>query len=85
MARPSLQAVGQNALASFQRMTGPQRVTLGLAFAATAIGVFLVARATSAVPMGTLYADLEPDVAAEVTTELDAQGVPYDLEPPAAG
>ena len=79
MARPSVQAVGQNALASFQRMTGPQRVTLGLAFAATALGVFLVARATSTVPMSTLYADLEPDVAAEITAELDARGVPYDL------
>ena len=64
MARPSLQAVGQNALASFQRMTGPQRVTLGLAFTATAIGVLLLARATGSVPMSTLYADLDPDVAA---------------------
>ncbi len=80
MARPSLQAVGQNALGSFQRMTAPQRVTLGLAFAATAIGVFLLARATSAMPMTTLYANLDPDVAAEITAELDAQGVPYDLQ-----
>jgi flagellar M-ring protein FliF len=80
MARPSLQAVGQNALGSFQRMTGPQRVTLGLAFAATAIGIFLVARATSSVPMTTLYADLDPEVAAEVTSALDARGVPYELE-----
>ncbi len=80
MARPSVQAVGQNAMASFQRMTGPQRVTLGLAFAATAIGVFLVARATSSVPMGTLYTDLDPDVAGEVTAALDAQGVTYELE-----
>lgn len=79
MARPSLQAVGQNALASFQRMTAAQRVTLGLAFTATAIGVFLLARATGSVPMSTLYADLDPDVAAEVTTALEAQGVPYEL------
>ncbi len=80
MAKPSLQAVGENALDSFQRMTGPQRLTLGLAFAATAIGIFLVARATSSTPMSTLYADLAPDVAAEVTTELNSQGVPYELE-----
>ncbi len=80
MARPSLQAVGENALASFQRMTGPQRVTLGLAFAATAIGIFLVARATSATPMGTLAADLDPAVAADVTAALDARDVPYELQ-----
>ncbi len=79
MARPSLQAVGQNAIESFQRMTGPQRVTLGLAFAATAIGVFLVAQVTSSTPMGTLAADLEPDVAADVTAALEARGVPYEL------
>ncbi|MEL6980986.1 MAG: flagellar basal-body MS-ring/collar protein FliF, partial [Actinomycetota bacterium] len=80
MARPSIQAVGQNALSSFERMTGPQRLTLGLAFAATAIGVFLVAQATNSTPMGTLAADLEPDVAAEVTAALEARNVPYELE-----
>lgn len=79
MARPSVQAVGQNALASFQRMTGPQRLTLGLAFAATAIGVFLVATATGSAPMSTLYADLDPDVAAEVTEALNSRGVSYEL------
>ena len=75
----NLQTIGQNAASSFQRMTGPQRVTLGLAFAATALGVFLVARTTSSTPMSTLYTGLEPSAAAGITAELDAQAVPYEL------
>jgi flagellar M-ring protein FliF len=75
----NLQAIGQNAVAALQRMTGPQRVTLALAFAATALGVFLVARSTASSPMSTLYADLDPSVAADVTAELERQGVPYEL------
>jgi flagellar M-ring protein FliF len=75
----NLQAIGQNAATSVQRMTGPQRVTLALAFAATAIGVFLVARTTGSTPMSTLFTGLEASAAADVTQELDAQGVPYEL------
>lgn len=75
----NLQTIGQNAATSVQRMTGPQRVTLALAFVATALGIFLVARTASSTPMSTLYANLEPTDAAAVTAELDAQGVPYEL------
>jgi flagellar M-ring protein FliF len=75
----NLQTIGQNAASSVQRMTGPQRVTLALAFVATALGVFLVARTASSTPMSTLYANLEPVDAAAVTAELDAQGVTYEL------
>lgn len=75
----NLQVIGQNAATSVQRMTGPQRVTLALAFAATAIGVFLVARTASNVPMSTLYTGLEATTAADITSELDSQGVPYEL------
>ncbi len=75
----NLQAIGQSAASSVQRMTGPQRVTLALAFAATALGIFLVARTASNAPMSTLYTDLEPSAAADITSELDSQGVPYEL------
>ncbi|MGI9597405.1 MAG: flagellar basal-body MS-ring/collar protein FliF, partial [Acidimicrobiales bacterium] len=75
----NLQVIGQNAASSVQRMTGPQRVTLALAFAATALGVFLVAKTTSSTPMSTLYTDLEATAAADITAELDAQGVPYEV------
>ncbi len=60
-------------------MTGPQRVTLALAFAATALGVFLVARTTGNPPMSTLYTNLEATAAADITAELDTLGVPYEL------
>ncbi len=79
MAGVSLQAVGQTAASSVQRMPGPQRVTLALAFAATVIGVFLVARSTGNPQMSTLYTELEPSTAAAITGELDAQGVRYEL------
>lgn len=71
--------IGQNAASSVQRMTGPQRVTLALAFAATALGVFLVARTTGNPPMSTLYTNLEATAAAEITAQLDSQDVPYEL------
>ncbi|MGH1489488.1 MAG: flagellar basal-body MS-ring/collar protein FliF [Acidimicrobiales bacterium] len=75
----NFQVIGQNAATSVQRMTGPQRVTLALAFAATAIGVFLVAKTASNTPMSTLYTGLEATTAASITSELDSQGVPYEL------
>ncbi len=75
----NLQVIGQNAATSVQRMSGPQRVTLALAFAATAIGVYLVAQATGSTPMSTLYTGLEATAAADITRELDSQGVPYEL------
>lgn len=75
----NLQVIGQNAATSVERMTGPQRVTLALAFAATAIGVYLVAQATGNAPMSTLYTGLDASVAADVTSELDSQGVSYEL------
>jgi flagellar M-ring protein FliF len=74
-----LEAVRSNVTTSVQRMSGAQRVTLGLAFAATAIGLFLVTRVTGRTPMSTLYADLEPEVAAEIVDQLEAQEVHYEL------
>ncbi len=79
MAGPNLQAIGQDAVGAIQRMSGAQRATLGLAFFATMIGLFLVATTTGGTPMSTLFGGLEPSTAAEVTAELDAQGVPYNL------
>ncbi len=80
MAGLSLDAVIQNATASVRRMTGPQRVTLALAFMATAMAIFVVTRVTGMTPMSTLYADLEPSTAAEIVQQLDAQGVVYELD-----
>lgn len=79
MAGVSIEALGRSAASSVERMTGPQRVTLALAFAATALSVFLVARVTGNTPMSTLYADLEPSAAAAVVDQLESQGVPYEL------
>ncbi|MEM9652379.1 MAG: flagellar basal-body MS-ring/collar protein FliF [Actinomycetota bacterium] len=79
MAGPDFQAIGRNIIESIQRMTGPQRLTLGLAFFATVMSIFFVASATGGTAMGTLYADLEPETAAAVTTELDSRGISYEL------
>lgn len=79
MAGPDFQAIGQNINESIQRMSGPQRLTLGLAFFATIMSVFFVANATGGTPMSALYADIEPETAAAVTAELDARGVSYEL------
>jgi flagellar M-ring protein FliF len=76
----NLETLFRNASAAVQRMSGPQRVTLALAFLATAMAVFLVTRVTGTTPMSTLYADLEPSTAAEIVQELDSQGVSYELE-----
>lgn len=80
MAAVDIEAIGRSAAQSAQRMTGPQKATLALAFIATAVGMFVMSRVTSSTPMGTLYADLEPEAAAAVVDELEAQGVPYELE-----
>jgi flagellar M-ring protein FliF len=74
-----LDAVRSNVTSSFQRMTGPQRLTLGLAFAATVTGMFAMSRLTGGTTMGTLYADLEPEAAAAIVDQLDAQAVPFEL------
>lgn len=74
-----IEAVRQDVAASVQRMTVPQRLTLGLAFAATAIGLFLVSRVTGGTTMGTLYGDLDPEAAAAVVDQLETQGIPYEL------
>jgi flagellar M-ring protein FliF len=79
MAGVGLEAVRTNVTTSVQRMTGPQRMTLGFAFFATMIAMFLLTRVTGEAPMGTLYADLEPAAAGEVVNQLEAQGVPYEL------
>lgn len=79
MAGSGLDVVRQNVSTAILRMTGPQRVTLGLAFAATVIGMFLVSRVTGGVPMGMLYAGLDPSAAADVVDQLEAQGVEYSL------
>ena len=79
MAGLGLEAVRNDVVSSVQRMTGTQRVTLGFAFVATAIGIFLVARTATGTDMATLYANLDPDAAAEVVDELENQGVDYEL------
>ncbi|MGF1595940.1 MAG: flagellar basal-body MS-ring/collar protein FliF [Acidimicrobiales bacterium] len=79
MAGTSLVAVRDNVGSSLSRMTGPQRTTLGLAFAATVVGLIVMARLTGATPMSTLYADVEPAAAAAIVDQLEAQGVPYEL------
>lgn len=79
MAGVDLEAFGRNASDSVQRMTGPQRVTLALAFAATVLGLFVVTRVTGGTPMSTLYADLDPTTAASVISQLDAQDIPHEL------
>ena len=79
MAGLSVDTLVRTATLAVQRMAGPQRVTLALAFVATALSVFLVARMTGTTPMSTLYADLEPSTAAAIVTQLDSQGIPYEL------
>lgn len=79
MAGVDIEAIGRSAALSARRMTGPQKVTLALAFLATATAMFVMARVTSTTPMSTLYADLDPDAAAAVVEELDSQGIPYEL------
>jgi flagellar M-ring protein FliF len=61
-------------------MPPTQRLTLGLAFVATVIGVFLVAQSTRSTPMVPLFTGLEPSAASEVTAELEARGVAYQLD-----
>ncbi len=80
MAGVDIEAIGRSAALSAQRMSGPQKLTLALAFIATAAGMFAIARVTSSTPMSTLYADLDPDSAASVVSELDSRGVPYELD-----
>ncbi len=80
MALIDVDALRRNATTSVQTMTGPQRVTLGLAAAAVVIGILMVTRLTGNVPMATLYANLDPADAADVVAELDRLGVPYNLE-----
>lgn len=79
MAAVDIEAIGRSAAQSAQRMTGPQKATLALAFVATAVGMFVMSRVTSSTPMGTLYGDLEPEAAAAVVDQLESQGVPYEL------
>jgi flagellar M-ring protein FliF len=68
-----------NLAASVQRMTGPQRLTLAFAFMATVGAMFAVSRLTGGTPLSTLYADLEPEAAAAVVDQLEAQAVSYEL------
>lgn len=75
----NVEGLGRSAASSFERMTGPQRITLALAFAATVMGMFLMARFAGNTPMTTLYADLEPSTAATIVGQLDNQGVAYEL------
>ena len=79
MAGLGLQAVRSNVTSSVRRMSGPQRLTLGFAFVATVAAMFAVTRLTGGTPMATLYADLEPESAAAVVEQLDADAVPYEL------
>lgn len=79
MAGVNVEALGRSAASSFERMTGPQRITLALAFSATVMGMFLMSRITGNPPMSTLYADLDPSTAAAIVGQLDTQGIAYEL------
>ncbi len=79
MAGLDLQAIRSSVTGSVSRMNGPQRLTLGFAFVATVAAMFAVTRLTGGTPMATLYAGLEPESAAAVVEQLDAQAVPYEL------
>lgn len=80
MAGMNLQTLGQDTAASVSRMNGAQRVTLALAFVATAIGIFLVAKTTGSTPMTALFVGMEPSAASEVVAELESRGVNYELQ-----
>lgn len=79
MANLGLQSVRANVTSSVKRMTGPQRITLGLAFAATVGAMFAVSHLTGGTPMSTLYTNLDSAAAAAVVAQLDAQAIPYEL------
>lgn len=79
MALVDTNALRNSALTSIQQMSGPQRMTLGLAFAATALGLFLVAQVAGSTPMATLYAGMEPADAAAIVDRLESQGIDYEL------
>lgn len=79
MAGVNVEALGRSAASSFERMTGPQRITLALAFSATLMGMFLMSRITGNPPMSTLYANLDPSTAADIVSQLDTQGIPFEL------
>lgn len=74
-----LQALRANITSSVKRMTGPQRLTLALAFVATIAGMWAVSHLTSGTPMSVLYANLDTKAASDVVAQLDAQAVPYEL------
>ena len=79
MANFGFQTIRDNVVGSVRRMTGPQRITLGLAFVATVAGMWAVFHLTSGTPMSVLYANLDAKAAADVVAQLDTQGVPYEL------
>lgn len=80
MAGLGFQAIRQNVVASVRRMSGPQRLTLGLAFAATVAGMWAVSHVTGGTAMSVLYANLDSKAAADVVAQLDTEGVPYELD-----
>ncbi len=79
MALVDTNALRQSTSSSIQQMTGPQRVTLALAFVATALGLFVVAQLAGRTTMSTLYAGMEPADAAAIVDRLEGQGIAYEL------
>ena len=79
MAVVDAQAISRSATTSFQAMSGPQRLTLGLAFAATVIGLFFVSRAASTPAMALLYGNLDATDASEIVDYLESSGIPYEV------
>lgn len=65
--------------ASLARMTMQQKAMLAGAFVATLFALYIVSQMGSGTPMGLLMGGVDSKTAQEVTTELTAQGVPYEL------
>jgi flagellar M-ring protein FliF len=59
--------------------TRGQKAMMGLAVVAVLAGLFIFTRSQGSAPMATLYSELEAKDASTITTQLDAQGVKYEL------
>lgn len=74
-----LNQVRDQVRATFESMSWGQRGGIAIAVLATVGAMVWIMASATAVPMRTLFADLEPDQMARVVQELDARGVRYDL------
>ncbi len=72
-------AVKDGVGASISRMTMQQRAMLAGAFFATLAVIYFLSQLGGGTPMGLLYGGIDSAKAAEVTSELSAMGVAYEL------